>query len=134
MTAKDLISPYLNRFVALLHQNSTAKVELTCKVNIQHDFGLIEEVAPEPEKESRKPLYKEVLRKNINNSRYNRLYRRANSQAEEARVELKAQQKIAENAKAECEISKIDAEKAKDEAKKAKEEAEKAKHEAAKVI
>ena len=47
---------------------------------------------------------------------------------------MKAKQKIAENARAECEISKIDAEKAKDEAKKVKEEAEKAKHEAAKVI
>ena len=59
-------------------------------INIQHDFGLIEEVAPEPEKESRKPLYNEVLRKNINNSQYNRLYRRDNSRAEEAREELKA--------------------------------------------
>ena len=50
------------------------------------------------------------------------------------RAELKTQQEIAGNARAECEIFKIDAEKAKNEAKKAKEEAEKAKHEAAKVI
>ena len=69
MTAKELIGPYLNRFVALLHQNSTAKLELSCKdgqmsVNIQHDFGLIEEVSPEPEQESRTPSYNEVLRKN----------------------------------------------------------------------
>ena len=74
MSAKDLISPYLNRFVVLLHQHSTAKVELSCEdgklsVNLFHDLGVVEDATPEPVPNPRKPLYANVLKKNVKQSR-----------------------------------------------------------------
>ena len=61
MSAKDLISPYLNRFVVLLHQRSTAKVELSFEngkisVNLFHHLGVVEDATPEPEPKPREPL------------------------------------------------------------------------------
>ena len=137
MSAKDLISPYLNRFVALLHQKSTAKVELSCEdgklfVNLSHDLGEVEETTPQPE--PTKPLYNNVLKKSITKSQVNRLQKRANARAEEAIAETKVQQEIAENAKTELEKATKDAEKATLEAEKAKALASKQKLEAQKVI
>ena len=43
MSSNNLLSPYLNRFVTLINQNATAKLELSCiagkvKVNITHEL------------------------------------------------------------------------------------------------
>ena len=70
MSAKDLISTNIIRFVVCLHQKSTARVELSCKdgivfVNLFHDLGAVKEATPEPE--WTKPLYNNVLKKNIKN-------------------------------------------------------------------
>ena len=51
MSTHTLISPYINRFVNLIHQNATAKRELSCtggrvKVNILHDLGEVEDTLP----------------------------------------------------------------------------------------
>ena len=67
MSTKDLISPYLNRFVVLLHL-SIAKVELSCEdgklsVNLFHDLGVVEDATPEPVPKPREPLYANVLKK-----------------------------------------------------------------------
>ena len=53
MSAKDLISPCLSRFVATNKLKSCAKLELSCvngkvSVNFYHDLGLIEEGPPKP--------------------------------------------------------------------------------------
>ena len=97
MSAKDLISPYLNRFVALLHQKNTAKVELSCEdgklfVNLSHNLAEVEETTPQPE--STKPLYNNVLKKSITKSQVNR-QKRANARAEKAIAETNVQQEIA---------------------------------------
>ena len=65
MSAKDLISPYLNRFVAINQQKSFAKLELSCSngkvsVNFFHDLGVIEEETPKPDNSQ---LSKEILNK-----------------------------------------------------------------------
>ena len=51
MSAKDIIS--LQRFVVLLYQNSTAKVEISCEdgklsTNLFHDLGVVEDTTLEP--------------------------------------------------------------------------------------
>ena len=104
MSAKDLISPYLNRFVVLLHQHSTAKVELSCEdgklsVNLFHDLGVVEDATPEPVPNPREPLYANFLKKNIKQSLLSRLQKRANARAEEDRAETKVQQEIAAQVK-----------------------------------
>ena len=139
MSAKDLISPYLNRFVVLLHQHSTAKVELSCEngkmsVNLFHDLGVVEDATPEPVPNPREPLYANVLKKNLKQSQFSRLQKRANARAEEARAETKVQQEIAANARIECDKATRDAEKAREEAENAKSLALKEKMEAQKVI
>ena len=53
MSAKDLISPYLNRFLDINQHKFTAKLELCCRegkvtVNCHHDLGVIEEATPKP--------------------------------------------------------------------------------------
>ena len=130
MSAKDLISPYLNRLVAINKQKATAKLELCCKdgkvvVNFQHDLGLIEETSPIPQSEL--PAYSDILKKGVSTSQLNRLQRRAEERAEKSRSETKIQQNIAENAKIEAERAFADAEKATIEAKKAIDAAEEAK-------
>ena len=135
MSAKDLISPYLNRFVAINQQKSNARLELCCKdgkvtVNFHHDLGLVEEASPRPKSDLLLPVYSDVLKKNINISQATRLQRRAETRAEEARVETKKQQHIAANAKSEAEKATCEAEKATLEAEEAKKAAEEAKHSA----
>ena len=92
MSAKDLISPYLNRFVAIKNQKATAKLELYCKdgkvvVNFQHELGLIEETSPGPHSEI--PAYSDILKKGVSTSQLNRLQRRAEERAEKSRSETK---------------------------------------------
>ena len=81
MSAKELISPYLKRFVDLLYKKSTAKLELSFKdgqmaISIFHELGLVEEATPEAQ--PRMPSYNEVVRNNISNSQFRRLQKRAN--------------------------------------------------------
>lgn len=139
MSAKDLISPYLNRFVAINQQKSFAKLELICSngkvsVNFFHDLGVIEEETPKHDQDQ--PAYSDVLRKNVHLSQSARLKRRAETRAEEARAETKRQQHIAENAKIEAVKATTQAEKATIEAEKAATEADEAKRSAeeAKVL
>ena len=123
MSAKELISPYLNRFVDLLYKKSTAKVEVSCKdghmsISMFHELGIVEEATPEAQ--PRTPSYNEVLRNNLSNSQARRLQKRAIIQAEEARAQTKIQQEIAENAKTELEKYMKEAEEACERAGKAK--------------
>ena len=65
MSAKDVISPFLNRLVDLLYKKSTAKVELSCqdgqlKISMFHEHGVIEEATPEAQ--HRMPSYNKVAR------------------------------------------------------------------------
>ena len=104
-------------------KKSTAKVQLSCEdgklfVNLCHDLGVVEEITPEPE--SSKPLYNNVLEKNLRNSQFVRLQKRANAWAEDAILETKVQQEIAAN-------ENIDRENATKDTKKARVEAENAK-------
>ena len=130
MSAHDLFAPYLNRFVNLLNQNATAKLEFSCKdgkvnVNIPHDLGVVAEASPATIQVQ--PTYKEALRKGttfVSSSQDMRLQRRAMSRAEEARKETKKQQLIAEEARVELMHAKEVAEKAVREAEEAKREAE----------
>ena len=130
MSAQDLFAPYLNRFLKLLNQNATAKLEFSCKegkvnVNISHDLGVVAEASPATIEVQ--PTYKEALRKGTHfasSSQNIRLQRRAISRAEEARKETKRQQLIAEEARGELMRAKEVAEKAVREAEEAKREAE----------
>ena len=50
MSAQEQFAPYINRFVALVHQKSVAKLELACKdgkvtINISHE---VEEFGKKP--------------------------------------------------------------------------------------
>ena len=106
MSAKDLISPYLNRFVAINQQKYFSKLELSCdngKVTVIffHDLGVIEEEAPKPNQDH--PAYSDILKNNVHISQSVRLKRRAETRAKEARAETKRQQDIAVNAKVEAE-------------------------------
>ena len=103
--------------MVLLHQHSTAKVELSFEngkmsVNLFHDLGVVEDATPEPEPKTREPLYANVLKKNSKQSQFSRLQKRANTRAEEARAETKVQQEIAANARIGCDKATRDAEKA----------------------
>ena len=139
MSVQDHLSQYLNRFVTLLKNRASAKLELQCQGgkdtrNIFHDPGEVEETVPKP---FPKPTYTDILKSNVNMSQQKRLQRRAAARAEEALKFTKEQQKIAEEAeqsfrqaKLDAEEARADTEKAKNEAEKAKNEAEKAKYEA----
>ena len=123
MSAHTLISPYINRFVNLIHQNATAKLELSCtggkvKVNILHDLGEVEDTSPKLA--TPHPTYSDALKKNVRLSQINRLQKRAHLRAEEARNKTKDQQKIAEDALLGFELATEGAEKAQSDAKKAK--------------
>ena len=132
MSAKEVISPYLNRFVDLLYKKSTAKVELSCKdgqmsISIFHALGVFEETTPEAQ--PRMHAYNEVVRNNIPDSQVRSLQKRANVRAEEARAQTKVQQEISENARLEFDKS-MDAEEARERAEQAKSLASKSKLEA----
>ena len=133
MSAKDLISPYLNRFVAINQQKSFAKLELSCangKVTVHffHDLGVIEEETPKSNQDQ--PAYSDVLMKNVHLSQSARQKKRAETRAAEARSETKRQQDIGENSKNEAKQATTEAEKATIEAEKAAIEAEEAKRSA----
>ena len=143
MSAKEQLAPYLDRFVGLVNQHATGKLEISCKdgkiiVNITHEIGdVVETSAIDSSKIS---SYSEALKKNpntVNFSQMKRLEKRALSRAEEARKATKEQQTIAEDAKVELLKAKQVAEKASHEAEEAqketeyaKQKAEEAKHEA----
>ena len=123
MSTHTLISPYINRFVNLIHENATAKLELSCtggrdKVNILHDLGEVKDTSPKLA--TSPPTYSDALKKNVRLSQINCLQKRANLRAEEARNKTKDQQKITEDAL-------IGFEQAKDWAEKAQSDAERAK-------
>ena len=107
MSVQELIAPYLNRFVILLNQNATAKLEFSCaegkvQVNIFHDLGVPKPIhVPGPP--VKKAGYNEVLKKNLKTSQLNRLKRRAAARAEEAKTETLKQNKVAEKAVADAE-------------------------------
>ena len=73
-----------------------------------------------------KTVNSDVLKKNINTPQFARLERRAETQAEEARVETKKKQNIAEIANMENEKAPSDTKKAKVDTKEAKHDAEEA--------
>ena len=67
MSAQDLISPHLNRFVDINQQKFTAKLELCCPdrkvtINFHHDLEVIEEATPKPNFVV--PAYSDILKKN----------------------------------------------------------------------
>ena len=70
----------------------------------------------------------DVLKKNINTPQFDRLERRTETRAEEAKVENKKQQTTAANANIEAEEALTDTEKATLETAEAKNDAEEAKH------
>ena len=79
MSVQDKISPYLNRFVALVKNKANAKLELHCNygritVTISHEIGEVQETAPET---TVKPSYTDVLKRNVNVIQQKRLQRRA---------------------------------------------------------
>ena len=102
MSVQEQIAPYLNRFVLLLNQNATVKLEINCKegrvnVNMSHDLGNV--AHPNPLKVPvPKPGYNEVLKKNVPPSQIYRLQKRAAARAEQANVQLENQRKIANEA------------------------------------
>ena len=132
MSAEAYLAPYLNRFVILLRQNSTAKLELNCKsgqlkVNISHDIGFVEEATTINPTNS----YADMLKKNMKVSQPNRLKRRAAERAERAKEKEHEDAEKAKQYEAEVEAEQ---EKTKAEAKKATEEAEQAKAMAKRVL
>ena len=132
MSAEAYLAPNLNRFVILLRQNSTAKLELNCKsgqlkVNISHDIGFVEEATTINPTNS----YADMLKKNMKVSQLNRLKRRAAERAERAKEKEHEDAEKAKQYEAEVEAEQ---EKTKAEAKKATEEAEQAKATAKRVL
>ena len=97
MSVQELLAPYLNRFVFLHQLNASAKLELICEqgkltVNIKHELGEVEQASLHVT--SKAPLYKNVLKKNVPISQFNRLQKRAIARAEEAIKETKKQQEF----------------------------------------
>ena len=140
MSVQDQFAPYLNRFIYLLHQKSSAKLEFSCqdgkvRINIFHELTEVEEAF---NNHILKPAYNEVLKKNIKRSQINRLHRRAlaRTEAEQAKLEAEKAKVDAAHKKAEAEQAKVDDTKikAKANAEKAKIEAEYAKLEAAQAV
>ena len=90
-----------------------------------HDLGLIEWGSPKTNQNP--PAYSDVLTNTVNFSQYDRLKRTAEARAEEARVERKQQQEIANKAKIDAEKAATKAEEATFKAAKASTEAEETK-------
>ena len=98
MFSKDLLSPYITRFRPIYQQMSSAKLELCCKdLYVTVNF---------------KTVYIDVLKKNISTPKFARLERRAESRADEARVETENQQNISANANIKAEKAPTDTQKA----------------------
>ena len=121
MYSKDLLSPYTNKFKAINQQMSYSRLDLCSKdqkviVNFKHDLWEFLD----------KTVDSDVLKKNINVPQFARLERRAETRAEEARVETKKQQNIAEIANMEAEKTPTDTKNAKLDTKEAKHDAEEA--------
>ena len=79
MSVQDQLSPYLNRFVTLLKNRASAKLELQSQggkvtINIFHDLGEVEKTVP---KDLSKPTYTDILKDNVNMSQQKKLQRRA---------------------------------------------------------
>ena len=92
MSAKDLVSPYLNRFEAINQQKSCAKLKLSCyngkvSMNVAHDLGLIEEGPPKHNQNP--PASIDVMTNTVSFLQSARLKRRTQARAEEARAETK---------------------------------------------
>ena len=82
MSVQDQLAPYLNRFVFLLNYNENVKLYITYKdgklmVSFNHDMSIAKEVH-------------EHLKKNTP-SQFNRLKKRAQERAEEARHQAREQ-------------------------------------------
>ena len=139
MSAQEQFAPYINRFLALVHQKAVAKLELTCKdgkvnINISHELGEFVTICNPTVIEN--PSYSDVLKKDSDMtkpSQLMRLKRRAIARAKEARNATKEQQDIAEMAKVEFLKAKEDAEEAKKQTLQAKQDAEKEKIQAEKA-
>ena len=66
MSAKDLLSPYINRLTAINQQMSNIRLELCCKdvkvtINFYHDLGVV----PRQNSYFQLPVDNDVLKKNI---------------------------------------------------------------------
>ena len=75
MSVQDKFAPYLNRFVNLLNQNKSAKLEFCCHngkvtVNLLHDMGEVEKALTKDVKKT--SLYSDVLKKNVKQSKLNK--------------------------------------------------------------
>ena len=98
MSVQEQIAPYLNRFVLLLNQNASAKLEINCKegrgnVIMSHDLRTI--AHPNPlETQIPRPGYSEVLKKNLPPSQIFRLQKRAAARAEQATVEAENKERL----------------------------------------
>ena len=76
MSTKDLLSPYINRFVAINQQMSNIRLEFFCKdgkvtVNCYHDLGVI----PGQKNKTKNnyiqlPVDSDFIKKNINSLLY----------------------------------------------------------------
>ena len=101
MSIQEQITPYLNRFVLLFNQNATTKLEIGCtdgsvSVNICHDLGAVENKAPVQKPEQKQ--YSDVLKKTVRTSQLNRLKKRADVRAEQAKVSDQNPEATAEKA------------------------------------
>ena len=112
MSVQDKLAPYLNRFVTLLNQNESAKLEFCCQngkvtVNLLHDMGEVEKAFTKDFKKTSQ--YSDVLKKNVKQSQSNRLHKRATIRAEEAIKARNVQKQLAEEALKDLKKAKISA-------------------------
>ena len=92
MSSTDLLSSYINIFIAINQQMSYARLELCCKNR---------KVTVIP----RKTVDSDILKQDINTPQFDRLERRPATRAEEANVETKKQKNTAAKANIEAEKS-----------------------------
>ena len=99
---QELIASYLNRFVILLNQNATAKLEFSCaegKVHVKlfHDIVVLKQTLL-PAHSFKKAGYNEVLKKNLRTCQVNilEIMRRAGAWAEDPKNQTRKENKIAE--------------------------------------
>ena len=104
MSVQEQLAPYINRVATLYHQNASAKLEINIadgklQVNLFHE---LDEVKLLPPRKHPTQSYRDVLKKNMKTSQINRLKRRANMRAEEAKAAAQqaANKPQAEQAKA----------------------------------
>ena len=123
MSVQDKLAPYLNRFVTLLNQNESAKLEFCCQngkvtVNFLHEMGEVEKAFTKDVKKTSQ--YSDVLKKNVKQLQSNRLHKRATIRAEEAIKARNVQKQLAEEALKDLKKAKISALRAKRETDKVK--------------